>query len=125
MARPRIKLVLQRQSRSLLAATQALERVAPFAAPDRPTLVKELKTLTQVTKDFEKRATGKGDLATVKAGFAEVVKAWEPAAAALNKLPFEQTQHLMRQAVQVDNLQDRLFLLLKMPGKRTRINFGY
>jgi len=108
----RIKQVLQRQSRALLAATQSLDRVVPFAAPDRKALVKDMKTLTQATKDFEKLATGKSDPAAVKAAFADVVKTWEPAAAALNKLPFEQTLHLMSQSVRVDNLQDRLFHLL-------------
>jgi hypothetical protein len=121
----RARQVLQRQSRSLLAATRALQRVEPFAAGNRPGLADALKGLTQATEKFDKLANGKADLAALKDGFADVVRAWEPAAALLNKLPFQQTLHLMSQSVQVDNLEDRVFLLLKMPGNRTRINFGF
>jgi hypothetical protein len=116
---------VQRQARQLGEATDGLVLVAKAVLGDKKAdkaLRATLDPLAKATADFGRMVVDKVDVSGLKTGFAAVNKAWDQFAAALKNVAGDELAHFRYSAARVDELQDRIFGMLGMPGKRVRLS---
>jgi hypothetical protein len=115
---------VQKQTSQLADATQTLVMVAQIVVGDRAAdkaLKATLDPLANATAEFTKTVGNKPSVAELKRSFGAVNTAWEKFAAALKAVPAGELAHFQYSAARVDDLQDRIFGMLGMPGKRARV----
>jgi len=113
--------VIARQAQALAAVAQELKQTANYSLGENPggaVLIDGLKAFAQAAEVFQKRAADKNDLKILQGAFGDVNKAWHKVTEGLKQLPPGENVYLLRYAVRVDQLHERLFRLLDLPGDR-------
>src|SRR5262249_50591519 len=119
LSETRKKQIIERQARALTAALRELEKMASYGlaeVPRREVLLAHVRKLLAAAETFQK-STGGSDVAD---RFKVVNESWERVVQGFRSVPPRENVLLLRSAVRVDELHERLFRLLGIPGDRPR-----
>lgn len=117
----RAKQIAKRQASAFVGAAKDFERVTRYALGDRQgraVLEGDIKKLVAAAELFEKSAALAENREQLEQAFEGVTKAWEHVIAGLEKLPPAENIYLLRSATRIDQIHDRLHLVLGVKGKR-------
>jgi hypothetical protein len=120
----RTRKVIERQSRALTETARELYETAAYAFGDDPalaTLQKEIDQLVKSADRFQKGLEGKAVRGDLKRDFKEVNAAWQKVTQGLKGVSPKENVYLLRGAVRMDRLHERLFRLLGIEGERPQI----
>jgi hypothetical protein len=112
--------IIERQARALAVGMRELVKAAKFALAEttgREVLISDLQNLLQAAEAFSKNASG----SDVADRFKIVNQSWEKVVPGLSKLPPRENVFLLRAAVRIDQLHERLYTLLGIKGERPRL----
>jgi len=120
----RTKQVLERQTHSLLDATQQLDKTGGYslgAVQGRGVLVGDLHKLAEEAEQFQKGLAAGKDREQLRKDFAAVNRAWERAIQGMRNVRAGDHMRLLRAAGQFDRMHERLYRLLGVEGERPQL----
>lgn len=117
--------LIKRQGVVFTEATRDLQRAAKFRLDDivgRATVIDDVAQLSIAAERFEKSLSNEADHKQRQADLADVNKAWARVVHGLGLLKPDENVHLLRSAVLVDRVHERLYRLLDIKGKRPSLS---
>jgi hypothetical protein len=120
----RMKQVMERQARALAVAARDLDRVAQYAlegAPAESALPADTRKFAQAAEQFQKGLATTQDRDLLRKNFKAVSQAWERVIQDLKALKPGGNIYLLRRADRVDQLYERLYRALGIPGERPKL----
>lgn len=119
-----IPAVVARQSRALVLACRRLNTLAKPALGDvqgRGELETDLQKLFEAAEAFQKTTEIPHSQQQLREAFRPVNQAWDRVVRGLQGLPAKENFFLLRSALRVDQLHERLYRLLGLEGERPRL----
>lgn len=113
--------VLEQQMRAYALTARRLRDAASVLLTG-PT-AKSIQELTREAQQFDQLAARDATLEEIQNQFQKVNQAWAEVVNLVKLLPPRENVHLLRAGVQLDQVHERLFLLLEMEGKRPMFSF--
>lgn len=120
----RLRQVVERQARALAATADEMVGTANFALAEikgQSVLLGDIKKFAEVAHRFQQELPAKTDREDLQRAFHTVNQAWDKVVEGMKAVPPQENVFLLRSAVRIDQLHERLFKLLGISGERKGI----